>query len=265
VPWKGDRNSSQIVPMKVPRTYKAEAVVIKRTKLGEADRIVTLYTPDYGKIKAVTKGTRRPKSKLGGHVELLTYSSLLLAKGRNLDIVTQAQTIESFLPLKNDLHGMAYGLYVTELLDSFTIENDVNRELFDLLIDTLQRLVTASNKDIVLRYFELHLLDRIGYRPQLQCCTNCGKSLQPVTNYFSSSQGGALCRDCSYEEPVATPISLNALKVLRLWQGCTYDSAAKVNINAELSSELEQIMREYIRSLLERQVKSVAWLDTLKR
>jgi DNA repair protein RecO (recombination protein O) len=250
--------------MKLPRTYKTEAVVIKRTKLGEADRIVTLYTPEYGKIRAVTKGTRRPKSKLGGHVELLTYSSLFLARGRNLDIVTQAQTIESFLPLKNDLHSMAYGLYITELLDSFTIENDVNYALFDLLIETLQRLVDARNKEIVLRYFELHLLDEMGYRPQLQYCTNCNKALQPVTNYFSSSQGGMLCRDCSYEEPVSMPISLNALKVLRLWQGCTYESAARVNINARLASELEQIMREYIRYLLERQVKSVAWLDTLK-
>jgi DNA repair protein RecO (recombination protein O) len=251
--------------MKFSRTYKTDAVIIKRIKLGEADRIVTLYTPEYGKIKAITKGTRRPKSKLGGHVELLTYSSLFLAKGRNLDIVTQAQTIESFLTLKNDLRAMAFGLYVTELLDSFTIENDVNREIFELLVSTLQRITEGKNKETALRYFELHLLDQIGYRPQLQYCSNCNKTLQPLTNYFCSNQGGALCRNCSYEEPITKPISLNALKVLRLWQNCTYDSAVKVNVNPELALELEQIMREYIKYLLERQVKSVTWLDTLKR
>ena len=250
--------------MKLPRTYNTEVVVIKRTKLGEADRILSLYTPEYGKIRAVAKGTRRPKSKLGGHVELLTHSTLLLARGRNLDIVTQAQTIESFMPLKTELRSMSCGLYITELLDSFTVEHDINRSLFHLLIDTLRQLTLVKNKEIVLRYFEIHLLDEIGYRPQLQKCSNCDNSLQPITNFFSASQGGVLCRSCSYEEPITVPISLNALKVLRLWQNCSYDSASKVNINPELALELERILREYIRHLLERQVKSTAWLDRLK-
>ena len=251
--------------MKPHRVYQTEAIIIKRINLGEADRILTLYTPEYGKLKAVAKGSRRPKSKMGGHVELLTHSLLLLARGRNLDIVTQAQTINSFLPLKDNLKPMSCGLYISELVDSFTEEHIENRDIFLLFLDTLHQLSEAKNNDTVLRYFELRLLDHSGYRPQLQKCANCNSPLQPVTNYFSSSQGGVLCPDCSYQEPLALQLSLNALKVLRLWQNCDYATASRVNVNPELDSELEQIMRDYIRYLLEKQVKSTAWLDRLKQ
>ena len=251
--------------MTTPRVYQTEAIIIKRTKLGEADRILTLYTPDLGKLRAVAKGTRRPKSKLGGHVELLTHSQLMLARGRNLDIITQAQTINNFLPLKDNLERLSYGLYISELVDSFTADRIENRRLFDLLLDTLHQLSQAKDGAPVLRYFELHLLERLGYRPQLQQCASCSAPLQPATNSFSSSQGGVLCHDCGYQEPIARPLSLNALKVLRLWQNCDYAAASRVRIKSGLSSELEQVMREYIKYLLERQLKSTAWLDRLKQ
>lgn len=251
-------------PMKQPRVYQTEAIIIKRINLGEADRILSLYTPRHGKVKAIAKGSRRPRSKLGGHVELLTHSQLLLARGRNLDIITQAQTINTFLPLKDDLKRMSCGLYLAELIDAFTEERGESPELFDLLVTTLQQLTEADNQDTVLRYFELRLLDLTGYRPQLQRCANCDSSLQPGVNYFSPGQGGVLCHDCTFEEPFARKLSLNALKVLRLWQSCDYATASRVRINPELALELEMTLRDYIRYLLERQVKSTAWLDRLK-
>lgn len=250
--------------MKLPRVYQTEAVIIKRINLGEADRILTLYTPGYGKLKAVAKGARRTRSKMGGHVEILTHSLLLLARGRNLDIVTQAQTINSFLTLKDNLKHMSCGLYISELIDSFTGEHIENRGIFLLFLDTLQQLSEAKNSDTVLRYFELRLLDLSGYRPQLQKCANCNSPLKPVTNYFSPAQGGVLCLDCGYQEPLARQLSLNSLKVLRLWQNCDYATASRVNVNPDLSLELEQTLRDYIKYLLEKQVKSTSWLDRLK-
>jgi len=250
--------------MKSPRVYQTEAVIIKRIKLGEADRIITFYTPGYGKLKAIAKGTYRPKSKLGGHVELLTHSKLLIAKGRNLDIITQAETINSFITIKDDLDLMSRGLYMLELIDSITEEHFKNPELFDLLVNSLYQLSQAPRSDTVLRYYELHLLDYAGYRPQLQQCVNCNSPLSPITNNFSPRDGGVLCINCSDMEPIARPISVNALKVLRMWQKCDFSAAGLININAELSQELEQIMREYISYILERQVKSTSWLDKLK-
>ncbi len=250
--------------MTAPRTYQTEAIIIKRIKLGEADRILTIYTPELGKLKAVAKGTRRPKSKLGGHVELLTHSRLMLAQGRNLDIITQAQTIDNFLPIKDDLDRLSRGLYIAELVDSFTGEHIEDRQLFCLLLETLKQLSQSTDYEPVLRYFELNLLDHLGYRPQLRRCTDCNSTLKPDTNFFSCKFGGVLCHDCGFNEPAARPLSINALKVLRLWQNCDFTAARRVRINRELAAELEQIMREYTKYLLEKQLKSTAWLDRLK-
>jgi DNA repair protein RecO (recombination protein O) len=250
---------------------------LKQTKLGEFDKIVTIYTPEFGKLRAVAKGACRPKSKLGGNVEPLTYSLMLLAKGRNLDIVTQSQTVNGFLALKSDLWRMACGFYILELIDSFTVEGGENRPLFDLLLDILNQLSEPASNDSILRYFELHLLHHLGYRPQLRRCVSCNSLLKPVVNFFSLGKGGLLCPHCNSEEnhdygqieqmalKPSPPISVGALKVLRLWQSCDYATARRVRIKPELSSELERVMHKYIRFILQRELKSLTWLQELKR
>ncbi|MBI4267606.1 MAG: DNA repair protein RecO [Chloroflexi bacterium] len=251
--------------MTLPRTYQTEAIIIKKTRLGEADRILTLYTPDMGKIQAVAKGVRRPKSKLAGHLELLTHSLVSLARGKNLDTITGSQTINSFLPLRNDLSLTSCALYAVELVNQLTADRDENRPVFQLLQTVLEQLCHASDNDLVLRYFELHLLNEVGYRPQLQECVSCHHPLTPVTNSFSASAGGMLCPDCRQNQPSASPISVNALKVLRLLQGSDYDTISRLKVNEGLSRELEMAVRDYLKYLLEREVKSIAWLDSLRK
>ena len=247
-----------------PRNYQTEAIIIKKIKLGEADRILTLYTPYLGKIRAVAKGVRRPRSKLAGHLELLTHSLVSLARGRNLDTITGSQTINSFLPLKSDLQLISYGLYATELVEQFTADHIENRPLFQLLLETLHQLCQAGNNELALRYFELHLLNQVGYRPQLQQCVSCRRPLEPTTNSFCPGAGGMLCPSCCQSQPLTRPVSVNALKVLRLLQSSGYDTVVKLKIDSELSHQLEMVMRDYLRYLLEREVKSAAWLDTLR-
>jgi DNA repair protein RecO (recombination protein O) len=260
-----------------PRSYQTQGIILKQTKLGEFDKIVTIYTPELGKLRAVAKGACRPKSKLGGNVEPLTHSLMLLAKGRNLDIITQSQTINGFLPLKSDLWRMACGLYILELIDSFTVEGGENRPLFDLSLDILKQLSEPDSTEAILRYFELHLLHYLGYRPQLRRCVNCDSPLKPVVNFFSPSKGGLLCPHCNSEEihryeqseamslKTSLPLSVGVLKVLRLWQSCDYATARRVKVKPELSWELEQVLREYIRYILQRELKSLTWLKELKR
>lgn len=262
--------------MGTPRSYQTQGVVLRQTKLGEFDKIVTIYTPEFGKLKAVAKGACRPKSKLGGNVEPLTHSLFYMARGRNLDIVTQGQTIEGFLALKSDLWRMACSLYIVELIDSFTAEGGENRHLFDLLLDTLTRLNEPDSNEVALRYFELHLLHHLGYRPQLRRCVACDSILKPVVNFFSPSQGGILCPRCSseqgqgYDQTEAVslrpslPLSVGALKVLRLWQTCDYATARRVRVNTELFRELERVLHEYITYILQRELKSLAWLKDVR-
>ncbi|MFH1169503.1 MAG: DNA repair protein RecO [Chloroflexota bacterium] len=251
--------------MPTPREYQTEAVIIKKTRLGEADSIFTLYTPHLGKIQGFARSVRKPKSKLAGHLELLTYSTVSLARGKNLDTITGSQTINSFLPLKSDLWLTSCALYATELLNQFTADDIENFSLFQLLLDTLERLCQAGNKELALRYFELHLLELVGYRPQLRECVSCHQTLQPAVNYFSPSTGGMLCPDCSRKQNAAVyPLSINAQKVLRLLQSSDYHTASRLKLAPELSAELESVMGHYLRYLLEREVKSAAWMDALR-
>lgn len=250
--------------MTSPRNYQTEAVVIKKTKLGEADSILTLYTPRLGKIQGFAKSLRKPKSKMAGHLELLTHTMVVFARGRNLDTITGSQTITSFLPLKTNLELASRALYATELVDQFTPGHVENHPLFLLLLETLGHLSQASDSEIALRHFELHLLNEVGYRPHLQHCLSCRTTLDPVVNSFSPSAGGTLCPDCSHAQSLTQPLSVNALKVLRLLQDSDYTTVSRLRITPELSGELEGVTRTYLRYLLEREVKSVAWLDTLK-
>lgn len=250
--------------MSKPRTYQTEAIIIKKTKLREADVIFTLYTPQLGKIQAFAKSVRKTRSKMAGHLELLTHSQVSLARGRNLDTIIGSQTINSFLPLKSDLWLTSCGLYIIELVNQFTADNVENSPLFQLLLATMERLCKTGNRDLTLRYFELHLLDDVGYRPQLQQCVSCQKPLKPAVNSFSPSSGGMLCPDCAVNHPSSYPLSVNAQKVLRLLQDSDYSTVERLKIDAGLSRELERVIGNYLKYLLEREIKSATWLDTLR-
>jgi DNA repair protein RecO (recombination protein O) len=250
--------------MSRPRVYKTEAIVLKRTNLGEADNIITLYTPNLGKIKAVAKGVRKPKSRLVGHLELLSRSNMLLAQGQNLDIITQSQIIESFRPLRDNLWRTGCAIYIAELIDQFTPEQVENYAVYRLVQSTLHWLCEARNNELVLRHFEIHLLSLMGYRPELYQCLTCRTDLRPQRNFFSARSGGTLCPDCARNEPLACPISVDALKTLRFLINNDHASASRLKIGADLSLELEQLLREYIRYVLEHEVKSVEFLDRLR-
>ncbi len=247
-----------------PRDYSTEAIVIRKTKLGEADSILTFFTPRLGKIQGFAKSLRKPQSRMAGHLELLTYSTVSFTRGHNIDTIVGAQTINAFLPIKDDLWLMSYGLYVAELVNQFTPEHQENREIFQLMLQTLERLHPAENKDLLLRFFELHLLQNAGYRPQLHQCVVCHKPLEPVNNYFNPLSGGITCPDCAAARPQAYSLTVNAQKVLKLLQTDDYAAACRLKLDDSLCREIEFCLSGYLRHLLEKEVRSAAWLDTLR-
>jgi DNA repair protein RecO (recombination protein O) len=252
--------------MKTPRSYQAHVVILKQSKFGEFDKVLTIYSSEFGKLRTVARGACRPGSRLGGNVEPLTYSLLMLAKGRNLDIVTQSQCIDGFAALKTDLWRTSCALYILDLVDSFTVQNNENKDIFNLLIETLHHLGEKDDDgEILLRYFELNLLHYLGYRPQLYRCIVCNTLLRSVLNYFNPGLGGVVCPSCRENNFENRAISVNALKVLRLWQNCDYATAKRVRLKPTLQLELEQEMQSYIRCILERDLKSIIWLQDLKR
>lgn len=250
------------------RLYRTEAIVLKRSDFGEADRLLTLYTPELGKIRVIAKGVRKPTSRKSGHVELFTHTQLLIARGRNLDIVTQAETLHAFRPLREDLWRTTYAYYAAELLDRFVEEGVENRPLFDLLLAMLGWLGESDDLALVARFYELRLLALSGYQPQLFQCVNCRATLEPMTNFFDPDRGGVLCPRCdrgSRHNTGSKPISLNALKVLRFLQTRDYETCSRLRISPPLHLDLEAVMHRYITYILERNLKSVAFLQMLRR
>lgn len=243
--------------MENEKLYRTEAVVLSRINIGEADRIVTIFTPTRGKLRVVAKGVRRTHSRLSGHIEIFNQCNLMIATGRNLDIITQSETIEVFRQLRSTLNLLDYANYVAELLNSLTEEGQENYPLYKLLVETLTAINNGADPDITLRAFELHALGYSGYRPQLENCVRCNAELQPILNYFSPEMGGVLCNSCGQIERRSSELSVDALKVMRYLQRNPFASGPRLRLPLELRRELEIVMRGYTRYILERDLKSI--------
>jgi DNA repair protein RecO (recombination protein O) len=252
------------VPVRESRVYRTEGIVLKGYNYGEADRILTLITPNNGKFRAVAKGIRKTKSRMSGHLDLFTRSTLLVARGRQLDIVTQAETIENFRGVREDLWRSSYCHYVAELLDGFSAEALPNYPLYALSVQTLRRLATVPNCDLVVRSFELQLLGHTGYRPQLHRCLGCETSIEPEGNRFSVKLGGVLCPACAPMDAGAPRISPKSLKILRNLQVNEQAMLQLPELEDEVRREVGARLNEYIAFRLESQPRSLVFLDRLR-
>jgi DNA repair protein RecO (recombination protein O) len=244
---------------------------MRRKDIGEADRILTLFSPGRGKVRVVAKGIRKPRSRKAGHLELFTRTNLMLAAGRDLDIVTQAEIVDAYRPLREDLLRGAYGGYMVELLDRFTPDGEEHDALYDLLRRGLGWACASSDLALAARYYELHLLSMAGYQPQLQRCVDCSQPLQPVDQFFSAAEGGVVCPGCArtHNRPAShaarLPLSLGALKLLRYMQSNPYAQVDTLKVGSRTHAELEFVLVRYITLLLERQLKSVEFLRLIRR
>jgi DNA repair protein RecO (recombination protein O) len=241
-----------------PKTYSTEGLVIRQYPLGEADRILTLLTPDLGKIRVVAKGLRRPKSKLGGQMELLSKVALTASVGRNLDVVTDAQTVNRHPNLSQQLDRLSYAIYLCELLDGFTVEHSPAYQVYRLAVNTLSQLETVTDPWLLVRHFEMQLLDESGFKPELTQCVECATTLEPRDHRFNVSAGGVSCSSCGVGESTAViPVQLNAMKVLRLLQReQSFDGLDGVRISSAARFDVERLLTTHIRYILERELRS---------
>ncbi len=246
------------------RSFRVEAVVLRHSDWGEADRILVLFTREHGKVRAIAKGVRKLRSRKAGHLEPFTRVSLLLARGRDMQIVTQAETINAYSPLRESLLLVGYASYVVELLDRFTYEEGENRALYRLLTDTLENLAGHPEPTLVVHYYEIRLLDLLGFRPQLFNCARCGKQIQPENQFFSAKEGGVLCPHCGSGTQGAHPISLLALKYFRHMQRSTFTEAARAKIDPQTNREMDILIQHYLTYLLERALNTPSFLRRVK-
>jgi DNA repair protein RecO (recombination protein O) len=252
------------------RLYRTEAIILRRSDLGEADRLLTLLTPDRGKLRAIAKGARKIASRKSGHVELFNRVSLLIARGRGeFDIVSQVETIEPSRALREDLARSTYAHYAAELIDRFAEEGTSQPELFELLAGALGWFSTATDLALTARYFELKLLTLGGFQPQLFHCAARGEPLEEIQgdeSYgWSPGDGGALCPLHAADRRDILRLSLGALKVLRHAMRSDYRSFAPLQVREPVASEVERAMQRYLSYVLERKLKSVEFINVLRR
>jgi DNA repair protein RecO (recombination protein O) len=247
------------------RLYRTEGLILHRADFGEADRLLTVYTPAYGLLRLLAKGARKPTSRKAGHVEPFTCVSLLVARGRNLDIVSQVETLEPFRRLRENLELASLSYYIAELITGFTEEGDSHPPLFDLTEATLSRLCEASDPALALRFFELRALGLLGYQPQLFLCITCQAPLEPVTNYFHPAAGGVVCPCHGAGLPDAVPLALPTFKVLRYMQTHPWDQVGALRIRSETHLDLESVLQSFIVYHLERRLRSVDFIHRLRR
>ena len=230
--------------------------------IGEADRIVTIFTPELGKVRAVARGVRRTRSKLSGHLEPLTYVAASLSHGRTLDVVTEAQTVRSFRGLREELSLMSKAVYLAELSDAFLSEREASHDLFGLLSDCLSALESSAEPSRLLPWFEVRMLGLSGFGPELRECVECRLTLEPADYVYSSDLGGVVCDGCrSGSSGQVLPLSLGANKVLRYYARRDLVNALDLSVPGPISREVARVLRSYIRHVLERELKSVEFMD----
>ena len=245
--------------------YRLQAIIMRRRDLGEADRLLTVFTRDRGKVNLLAKGVRRAASRKAGHIEPFTYTDLLVAKGASLDLVTQADTIASHRHVREDLWLSSLAYYVVELADAFTQDEDPNSLLFELLLETLERLDAGHAVNLAVRYYELHMLDLSGYQPQLFHCIQCDQPLQQEVNFLSFERGGFLCPKHGSNLPGTVALPLDVLKVLRYVQSRNWEQVAVLQLRPEVMGQIEALLARYIVFHLERSLRAPVFLEQLRR
>jgi DNA repair protein RecO (recombination protein O) len=246
------------------RSFRVEAVVLSHWDYGEADRMIGLFTREMGKITVLAKGARKARSRKAGHLEPFTRVSLQLAHGQNLHLITQAETVEAYLPLREDLLALGQAAYVVELIQRLASEGEENQALYRLLTATLKRLTEAHDPRLVLRFYEIRLLDLSGFRPKLFLCANCQKQIQAEDQFFSAEMGGVLCPECGSGRSGVRPISMTALKYLRHLQRSNFSDACKASPSPVVYDEMENIMQYYLTYILERRLNTPIFLRRVK-
>jgi DNA repair protein RecO (recombination protein O) len=248
-----------------PRRYTTEAIVLTRFDFGEADRILTLITPGGGKLKAIAKGVRRQKSRLGGSLEPFAELRIALAHGRTFDVVTQVEVIHPWLRMRDDLVSFGTASYLAELANGTLEERHATESVYLLLKRAYEILDAGMAPTRVARWFEMHLADELGVRPEVDRCVECGRLLQADERYrWVPPLGGVLCERCPGPPHDRVALSLDGLKVLKAYQRMDVESLSALRIRALVEREIESAMREFLAYSLDRSPRSLAFLDEVR-
>ena len=223
---------------------KTSALVLRSRRFGEKDKLLTLLSPEIGKVGAKAPGACNVKSKLSAGAEPFTVASFLLHRGKSLYTISQLEVGQSYANIRGNVHDYALGLYLAELVEKTVEEGEACPGIYRLLVSCWHLLNEQKvDRDILARYFELNMLDLLGYRPHLTDCILCGRSKAPF--YWNNSTGGIFCEDCSKGQ-ICFTLSGGGLAFLRKFLSLPIGKIVNMRAPAEQKKELQKILHHYL-------------------
>ena len=243
---------------------KAEGIILRKYFLRETSYILSVFTKEFGKIKGVIKGVRAPYPQFAGNFEIFTQCDLLFyKKKRALYLITHCEAVDFFLPLRKDIERLTYANYFIELIDIVAREYDENRELYDLLLESLRLLGTRASAKRVSRIFELKLLDHLGMSPYLEECTECGADNENRFR-FSVKDGGIICPNCAQNKRTIK-VSPGTIKFMQKILESPIQKTQQIKVSKEVGEEAEEVLRTFIGYHINRPIKSLKFLGDLNK
>ncbi|OIJ16703.1 DNA repair protein RecO [Anaerobacillus alkalilacustris] len=242
---------------------KVEGIVIRTTDYGEANKILTLYTRELGKIGVMARGAKRPKSRLSSISQLFTHGTYVFQKTTGLGVLNQGEIINSFRDLRADIFLTAYGAYIVELLDKLTEQNEINPYLYELLFQILKYIDEGYDYEILTRIFEMKMLKVAGVGIHIDGCAHCGT--QEGEFFFSIKEGGFICHRCLHIDEKALKITTSTAKLLRLFYYFDLHRLGSISVKPETKLQLKQILETYYDEYSGLHLKSRRFLNQLSK
>jgi DNA repair protein RecO (recombination protein O) len=243
---------------------RTQGLVIKDINVGEADKIITIFTRRNGKIQASARGVKRPRSKLIAGTQFLCYSDFVLYRGKDLYRVSQSEVIENFYNIRNSIEKLSYATYFVELASEVIDEGYINNKLLKLLLNTLYVLSTTDRDPRLLKViYELRLMSTIGYAPNLIACTSCGNIEQ--AKYFSSIIGGLVCDKClrNIKSRNNIMLSAGALHTMRYILYSKLNKIFSFEVSPKVQEELDFIAKDFLLTHIDKEFKTLKYLENL--
>lgn len=242
---------------------KCEGIVIRTTDYGETNKIVTLYTREWGKIGVMARGAKKPNSRLAAITQYFTYGYFLVFGGKGLGTLQQGELIQPYRSIQEDIFLTAYASYIIELTDKSTDERKPNPFLFELLQQTLSYLSEGYDAEILTNIFEMKMLNILGLYPELNECSLCAQKEGPFV--FSIREGGLLCNRCMEKDPYHIKISQVTVRLLRLFYYFDLSRLGSISVKQETKQELKKVIDLYYEEYSGLYLKSKKFLEQMDR
>ena len=253
----------------IMNNYVTEAINLKSYNLNDADKIILMYSKDNGLIKGVAKGIKKPKSKLGARMDLLAANTLQLLKGRSMDTILQAQTVNNFKKTKEDIDKIMLSSYVSELVVNLGEGSEAaSEEIYELLYKALNKISDSDNKKdalIAVIKFQLKILLIMGFCVELDTCLCCGERVLDEDMYFSSQMGGIICRECNETLGVSLKMHYKIRDFLQamLQFDFNYESEYDKKANEKVCNVCFKLLDDYIKTHTNKRQKTTKVLEEL--